>query len=98
MKMEVVYIVDVEDKTSTGNLGTECSGLRETCLTVGRTACCPHYSLCPRSRVYNVLLMCRKFLIYCRDPCACSDQLHFGVLCALAAGCQDCFQSYNGVF
>lgn len=30
--------------------------------------------------------MCRDFLIYSRNPCACSDQLHFGVFCALAAG------------
>lgn len=44
--MEIVYIVDGEDKTSTGNLGTEWSGLRETWVTVGRTAYCTDCSQC----------------------------------------------------
>lgn len=36
------------------------------------------FSVSHRSRIYGILFICRDFLIYSRDPCACSDQLHFG--------------------
>lgn len=75
----------LEIKWDTGNVGIEWNELRETGYLSENWVLHTLFSVCHRSRVYDILFMCWDFLIYSRHCCACSDQLHFGGFCTQAA-------------